>query len=87
MARSTVNKPEQSLPTLDTSDLHISRVKTSEVLRSLQTTFDIVSSGQDYNKEQVKNMTNISNSMVKLLRFEFDVYKFFSSKIITRPDE
>lgn len=76
-------KPQPESLTTDPNELQITRIKTGDVLRSLQTTFDIISSGEDYNKDQVKSMTNISNAMVKVLRFEFDVYKFFSSRVST----
>lgn len=66
------------------TDVSLTRIKTGDVLKSLQTTFDLVASGKDYNKEQVKNMTNISNAMVKVLRFEFDVYKYFIDKVDAR---
>ena len=45
---------------------------------SLHGLFEDVMSGREYDAQQVKNATNITNTIVKVLRFEFDVYKHFS---------
>jgi hypothetical protein len=66
--------------TMDPKALSISKVDTNGVLGSLQTLFKVVMSGDEYNKEQVKSATNVSNAMVKVLRFEFDVYKYFNNR-------
>jgi hypothetical protein len=68
-------------------DLSITRVDTESVLSTLHTLFTTVTSGDDYNKDQVKSATNIANSMVKVLRFEFDVYKHFHDRVATAPQE
>lgn len=78
----TTDKKSETITTA--TDISLTRIKTGDVLKSLQTTFDLGASGKDYNKEQVKNMTNISNAMVKVLRFEFDVYKYFIDKVDAR---
>jgi hypothetical protein len=69
------------LKVMDPKNLTISRVDTNSVINSLQTLFKTVMSGEEYNKEQVKSGTNLSNSMVKVLRFEFDVYKYFNNRV------
>ena len=58
----------------------LTRLDTATVLGSLQTLFKTVMSGDEYNKEQVKSATNLSNAMVKVLRFEFDAYKYFNNR-------
>jgi hypothetical protein len=58
----------------------INNTNTVGLVASLQLLFDKVMSGNDYNKEQVKSATGITNAMVKAMRFEFDVYKFFSGR-------
>jgi hypothetical protein len=75
-------KPETNgnMTTIDPKTLAISKVDTTGVLGSLQTLFKVVMSGDEYNKEQVKSATNVSNAMVKVLRFEFDVYKYFNNR-------
>lgn len=65
---------------IDTSTLSISQINTTDVLSSLQTLFRTVTSGEEYNIDQVKAATGISNAMVKVLRFEFDVYKHFKGR-------
>jgi hypothetical protein len=66
---------------MDPKALTISKVDTTGVISSLQTLFKTVMAGDDYNKEQVKSATNLSNSMIKVLRFEFDVYKYFNNRV------
>jgi hypothetical protein len=73
-------KQNAAITTMDPKQLSISKVDTAGVLGSLQTLFKTVMSGDDYNKEQVKSATNVSNAMVKVLRFEFDVYKYFNNR-------
>ena len=58
----------------------IDNTDTLGLVTSLQQLFDKVMSGDDYNKEQVKAATSITNAMVKAKRFEFDVFKYFSGR-------
>lgn len=51
----------------------------------LRDMFDRVMSGQPYDQAQVRNATNITNTIVKVLRFEFDVYKHFVKDTEKRP--
>lgn len=48
------------------------------MLNKLKGLFDDVVSGREYDEKQVKNATNITDTMVKVLRFEFNVYKHSS---------
>ena len=61
--------------------LTITEINTSVMLTSLQALFQKVMSGEDYNKEQVKSSVNLSNAMIKILRFEFDKYKYFHDRL------
>lgn len=45
---------------------------------NLRGLFDRVMSGSEYDPDQVKAATNLTNTIVKVLRFEFDVYKHFA---------
>ena len=65
--------------------MSITQVDTATTLLSIQALFQKVMSGEDYNKEQVKSAVSLSNSMVKILRFEFDKYKYFHDRV-TSPE-
>lgn len=55
-------------------------VDTANVLSKLKGLFDDVVSGRDYDEKQVKNATELTDTMVKVLRFEFNVYKHFAGR-------
>lgn len=47
--------------------------------------FGRVISGKPYNPEQIRSATVLTNTIVKVLRFEFDVYKHFTRDAAGRP--
>lgn len=61
--------------------LSITQIDTGVMLTSLQAMFQKVMSGEDYNKEQVKSAVNLSNAMIKIVRFEFDKFKYFHDRL------
>lgn len=61
--------------------LSITQVDTSTLVINLQGLFQKVMSGEDYNKEQVKSAVNLSNAMIKIVRFEFDKFKYFHDRL------
>ena len=58
--------------------LSLTRVDTGKMLGGLNSLFDTVMSGREYDARQVAAATNLSNTMIKVLKFEFEVYKHFS---------
>jgi hypothetical protein len=69
----------------------LTNVDTPKILGRLNGLFDDVMSGREYDVQQVKNATNLTNTIIKVLRFEFDVYKHFAeygrTPDIAEPDE
>lgn len=49
------------------------------MLDHLNGLFDDVVSGREYDSAQVRDSANIASTMIKVLRFEFDVYKHFAA--------
>lgn len=60
-------------------------IDTGSMATNLSNLFDRVMSGQTYDEKQIKNATNLTNTIVKVLRFEFDVYKHFVKDAPGRP--
>jgi hypothetical protein len=58
-------------------NLSLTAVNTAKMLGGLNSLFEDVMSGKEYDAQQVKNASNLTNTMIKVLRFEFDVYKHF----------
>lgn len=61
-------------------DIILTKLDTKNVVEKLNGLFDAVVSGGDYDDGQVRSAASLTNSMVKVLRFEFDVYKHFSGR-------
>ena len=58
-------------------DIKLADINTATMATDLKDLFDRVMSGQPYDDGQVRNATNLTNTIIKVLRFEFDVYKHF----------
>jgi hypothetical protein len=63
--------------TTDRRPVNLANVDTASMANDLRDLFDRVMSGQPYDTGQVRNATNLTNTIIKVLRFEFDVYKHF----------
>jgi hypothetical protein len=63
----------------------IADVDTASMASGLRDLFDRVMSGKPYDQDQVKSATNLSNTIVKVLRFEFEVFKHFAQSAPGRP--
>lgn len=66
-------------------DCHVTRVDTRKLLGKLDALFDQVSSGEPYNKDQIKNAAATTNAMIKVMRYEFDVFKYFDNRMTRKP--
>lgn len=66
-------------------NIKLANVDTASMASSLNDLFDRVMSGQPYDQGQVRNATVLTNTIVKVLRFEFDVYKHFVKDTPKRP--
>lgn len=64
----------------DRRNIILTRLDTKNVVDKLNGLFEAVVSGGDYDDGQVRSAASLTNSMVKVLRFEFDVYKHFSGR-------
>jgi hypothetical protein len=62
----------------DQRNVMLSNVDLGPMALDLRDQFDRVMSGKPYDEGQIKNATNLTNTIVKVLRFEFDVYKHFT---------
>lgn len=67
--------------------MSLTTVDTANMLGKLHALFDDVTSGREYDEKQVKNATNLTDTMVKVLRFEFNVYKHFAGRTPERVVE
>ena len=65
----------------------LTTVDTASMIGKLNTLFDDVMSGRDYDERQVKNATNLTGTMIKVLRFEFDIYKHFAASGGKSPEQ
>lgn len=70
-----------ALAKTDRRNVSLTSVDTAGMVGRLHSLFDDVMSGRDYDERKVKNATNLTNTMVKVLRFEFDVYKHFARDV------
>lgn len=62
----------------DIRGVALSDVNMGSMASSLRELFDRVMLGKPYSQQQVAAATNITNSIVKALRLEFDIYKHFA---------
>jgi hypothetical protein len=56
------------------------RVDTATVINTLSSLFQTVTSGEPYNREQIKDATRLASGIVSAARFEFDVFKHYTSR-------
>lgn len=83
MARTSKPKQRQSLrqiPALDLKTVKLPELNTTALLGSLNELFDAVMSGT-YNREQVRDATRAANSMMQVIRYNFDVFKYAQGRI------
>lgn len=66
-------------------DCQVTRVNTREMINDLGTLFKKVVSGEAYNKDQIKSATSASNAIMKIAKHEFDVFKYFDSRMPSQP--
>lgn len=69
--------PSREADGRDQRNVSLTTVDTANIVNKLNALFGDVMSGRPYDKQQVKNATTLANTMVKIMRFEFDVYKRF----------
>jgi hypothetical protein len=55
----------------------LSNIDTASMTSDLKVLFDKVMLGMEYDEGQVKHATNLTGTIIKVLRFEFEIYKHF----------